>query len=91
MPCATPEMAARLRGALGPWAVSGAAVEIGARAYADREWLMQSAARLEKDGARLDVVLRDAGFEILGGTPLFRLARHAEAREIFARLGAAAF
>ena len=82
------EMAARLRSALGPWAVSGAAVEIGARAYADREWLMQSAARLEIFSARLDALLRDAGLEILGGTPLFRLARHAEAATLFHRLGA---
>jgi cobalamin biosynthetic protein CobC len=83
-----PEMAARLRGALGPWAVSGAAVEIGARAYADRQWLMQSAARLEVSAARLDALLRDAGLEILGGTPLFRLARHAQAATLFHRLGA---
>jgi len=83
-----PEMAARLRGALGPWAVSGAAVEIGARAYADREWLIQSAARLDIFSARLDLLLRDAGLEILGGTPLFRLARHAQAATLFHRLGA---
>ena len=30
--------------------------------------------------------LRDAGFEILGGTPLFRLARHRQAADIFERL-----
>jgi len=83
-----PKMAARLRGALGPWAVSGAAVEIGARAYADREWLTQSAARLDIFSARLDALLRKAGLEILGGTPLFRLARHAQAATLFLRLGA---
>jgi cobalamin biosynthetic protein CobC len=82
------DMAARLRGALGPWAVSGAAVEIGARAYADREWMIQSAARLEIFSARLDALLRDAGLEILGGTPLFRLARHVQAATLFQRLGA---
>ncbi len=80
---------ARLRGNLGPWAVSGAAVEIGARAYGDARWLASSAARLEKDGARLDAILHRFGFENLGGTPLFRLARHALGWEIFERLGAA--
>jgi cobalamin biosynthetic protein CobC len=70
-----PAEAQRLRAALGPWAVSGAAVEIGVRAYGDRDWLAQSAARLGRDGARLDALLRAAGFEILGGTPLSRLAR----------------
>jgi cobalamin biosynthetic protein CobC len=81
-----PAEARKLRAALGPWAVSGAAVEIGVRAYQDRDWLAQSAARLERDGARLDALLRDAGFEILGGTPLFRLARREGAAEIFERL-----
>ncbi len=85
---AGPDDVALLRAALGPWAVSGAAVEIGQRAYADRAWLAQSAARLERDGERLDALLRDSGFEIIGGTPLFRLARHEQAQEIFRRLGA---
>lgn len=75
-----------LRAALGPWAVSGAAVEIGLHAYRDEEWLDRAAAALEKDGARLDALLRAAGFEIIGGAPLFRLARHDEAQKIFRRL-----
>lgn len=81
-----PALAAKLREQFGPWAVSGAAVEIGRRAYADADWRAQSAARLERDAARLDALLRGAGFEILGGTSLFRLARHAEAGKIFTRL-----
>ncbi len=82
-----PELTARMRGALGPWAVSGAAVEIGMRAYADDEWLIRCAARLQSDCARLDALLLRAGFELLGGAPLFRLARHARANDIFRRLG----
>jgi cobalamin biosynthesis protein CobC len=81
-----PPLAANMREQLGPWAVSGAAVEIGRRAYADADWLRQSAARLERDAARLDALLRGAGFDIIGGTPLFRLARHESAGEIFTRL-----
>ena len=83
-----PAMTARLREKLGPWAVSGAAVEIGARAYADDDWLNQSAARLHKDCDRLDALLQRSGFDLVGGTPLFRLACHAQAGEIFQRLGA---
>jgi cobalamin biosynthetic protein CobC len=75
-----------IRAALGPWAVSGEAIEIGIEAYRDSAWLAQSAARLDQDRARLDGLLRGAGFELLGGTPLFRLARHERARDIFARL-----
>ena len=78
---------ALLRQKLGPWAVSGAAVEIGLRAYADDDWLARSAARLHKDGARLDALLLRSGFALLGGAPLFRLARHARADAIFRRLG----
>jgi cobalamin biosynthetic protein CobC len=81
-------IAVALRGKLGPWAVSGVAVEIGVKAYADAAWRAQSAARLEKSCARLDALLRRADFDIIGGTPLFRLARHARAGEIFERLGA---
>jgi cobalamin biosynthesis protein CobC len=79
-------VAKKLRAALGPWSVSGAAVEIGVKAYGDEEWLAQNAAWLARNGARLDALLREAGFETLGGAPLFRLARHPEAGRIFARL-----
>jgi cobalamin biosynthesis protein CobC len=75
-----------LRGALGPWAVSGAAVEIGIQAYRDEAWLKQGAALLTHNCGRLDALLRDAGFEIAGGAPLFRLASHERAAEIFTRL-----
>lgn len=75
-----------LRDALGPWAVSGAAVEIGMEAYRDHAWLNQTAARLTRDCTRLDALLAAAGFEIVGGTPLFRLARHERAQQIFWRL-----
>jgi cobalamin biosynthetic protein CobC len=84
-----PGLAKAMRANLGPWAVSGAAVEIGRKAYADGVWLAESAARLERDGARLDAILARAGFENLGATPLFRLARHDRAQTMFERLGAA--
>jgi cobalamin biosynthetic protein CobC len=66
--------------------VSGVAVEIGTEAYRDRAWLAQSAARLAQDCARLDALLDAAGFEVVGGTPLFRLARRERAEKIFRRL-----
>ena len=73
--------AARLREELGPWAVSGPALSIGAAALADDAWLQATAARLADDGRKLDALLASAGFIILGGTPLFRLASHPEARK----------
>jgi cobalamin biosynthetic protein CobC len=81
------DLANRLRQELGPWAVSGPALEIGRRALADGAWLDAARDRLLKDSARLDGLLRQAGFEIVGGTALFRLARHAEAAVFVQRLG----
>ena len=77
---ATP-LAQRLREELGPWAVSGPALSIGATALADDAWLQQTAARLADDVRTLDGLLVSAGFTILGGAPLFRLASHPKAHE----------
>ena len=76
-----------LRQMLGPWAVSGPALEIGRRALEDSAWLQASARRLDADSRRLDALLVGAGFEIEGGTSLFRLARHRDASGMAARLG----
>ena len=84
---ASPELAGRIRLGLGPWAVSGAAIEIGGRALADTAWRARTIARLAKDAARLDAILERAGFEIIGGTALFRLARHSRAHAWFEHLG----
>lgn len=81
-------LADQLRQSFGPWPVSGPAIEIGARALADADWLRDAQVRLNGDCARLDAVLRAAGFAIAGGTLLFRLARHKNAPEKFNRLAA---
>lgn len=74
-------LAQRLREELGPWAVSGPALAIGAAALTDDAWLRDTAARLAGDAHKLDALLVSAGFTVLGGTPLFRLARHPEAQK----------
>jgi cobalamin biosynthetic protein CobC len=86
---ASPALAAVIRRAVGPWAVSGAAIEIGRRAYADLPWRSAAVARLTQDAARLDTLLREAGLAVLGGTPLFRLATSPDAGAWFERLGQA--
>jgi len=80
------EVAQRLRAALGPWAVSGPAIAIGCAALADEAWLAEARARLAADAARLDRLLIERGWAIIGGTKLFRLAEHPEARAVFERL-----
>lgn len=77
----------RLRQLLGPWAVSGPALEVGRRALEDSAWLQASARRLEADGRRLDALLAHAGFAIEGGTALFRLARHRDVSGMVSKLG----
>lgn len=72
-------MAERLREELGPWAVSGPALEIGRTALGDEKWLGMAAVRLQAVARRLDDLLRATGFKPMGGTKLFRLASHARA------------
>lgn len=75
-------LAARLREELGPWAVPGPAIEIGRRALSDDIWLRQATQRVETDSKRLAALLVRSGFTVLGGTSLFRLARHPDAPRI---------
>ncbi|MGD9657233.1 MAG: threonine-phosphate decarboxylase CobD [Methylocystis sp.] len=78
--------AAKLRAALGPWAVSGPALFIGACALADGAWRASAVQAAARDAARLDALLTQAGFQIAGGAALFRLAAHPQAARWFARL-----
>lgn len=74
---------------LGPWAVSGPALEIGRRALADTDWIVRTRARLADMRLRLDGVLSEAGLSLVGGTDLFRLVETAGARDLAHRLGRA--
>lgn len=62
----------RLQALAGPWPVSGPAIEIACAAYADHAWQADTIARLTRDAARLDDLARAAGWQIVGGTTLFR-------------------
>ena len=84
---APPWLAPLIRDEVGPWAVSGPALEIGRLALEDDAWLHGAADRLLTDGETLGLLLAAAGFEILGRTPLFRLASHPEAGRIADQLG----
>ena len=79
-------LALRLREALGSWAVSGPALTLGRQALADMAWFTRTRARLAADVAWLDVGLIEAGFDVCGGTLLFRLARRADADRAFSAL-----
>jgi cobalamin biosynthetic protein CobC len=85
---AEPSLAARLRGALGPWAVSGPALAAGLQALPDAAWRAATVARLDRDTGRLDEMVRRVGMTLVGGTRLFRLYR-GDAEAVFQRLGRA--
>jgi cobalamin biosynthetic protein CobC len=86
---ASPDIGVHLRDALGPWAVSGPAIQIGRKALADSAWLADTVHRLNQDATRLDELLVRSGFTPAGGTPLFRFAEHRDAGQWFERLARA--
>ena len=67
-----PTMAARFRDKIGPWPVSGMAIEVAGRALADTAWAQQTSVQLHRDAKRLDLLAKNAGWDLVGGTPLFR-------------------
>jgi cobalamin biosynthetic protein CobC len=86
---AVPPLAERLRAALGPWAVSGPALAVGASALADDAWIAGTRRRLDKAVVKLDRILSAAGLTIVGGTSLFRLVQTPSASALFDHLGRA--
>jgi cobalamin biosynthetic protein CobC len=77
---------AELRTVFGDWPVSASAIAVGRAAYPDAVWRDRTAASLIRKAARLDQLLFRAGFQIVGGTSLFRLAAADDASRRFALL-----
>ncbi len=80
-------IAGRLDAQLGPWAVSGLAVEIGLQGLRDAAWQSAMRERLEVESQRLADLIQRSKPSASGGTTLFRFMRHPEARRIFDTLG----
>ena len=70
----------------GPWPVCGPALEIGATALADIVWATTSTARLMNEINLMDLSARQAGWEVVGGTCLFRLYATPDAAKAQAKL-----
>lgn len=81
-----PDIIRRVSEALGPWPCSGPAIHIASRALEDRVWIDRMREQLKRRANDLDDVLQRAGFEIAGGTSLFRLARRRDAVQTHAVL-----
>ena len=85
------DLAARIRSELGLWSISGPTLAIGATALADTAWLQAQRTALRTAARDLDGLLIRSGFGIVGGTLLFRLARHEKAPEFFEMLAGLEF
>ena len=84
---ASPELATGLDARLGPWAVSGPALEIGLRGLADKDWQETMRIRLSEAAKRLDALLMRRDIPVVGGVSLFRYVRLREAPALFDTLG----
>lgn len=76
----------RLRQALGPWVVSGVAMEVATRALRDDIWISQTRRTLNLASERLETLLLKFGFNIIGATSLFCLAQLDSADSLFHHL-----
>jgi len=86
---ARPDLADAVRRGVGPWAVSGPALAIGAVALADRAWIADMRQRLVAETSALDAHLQRMDLSVSGGTPLFRLVTHDRAQDYHRAFGRA--
>jgi cobalamin biosynthetic protein CobC len=84
-----PRLMGLIRSVIGDWPVSVDALVAGLAAYADREWAERTRVQLARSARRLDGLLSRHGFEVVGGTSLYRLVRADDAPVRFERLAAA--
>lgn len=83
------QIAARLAAMLGPWAVSGPALEIGILALRDHVWQKRMRVHLHEQSLQLDALLARHDMVVEGGTSLYRFVPNVPARLIFEKLGKA--
>ncbi|MEM9751585.1 MAG: threonine-phosphate decarboxylase CobD [Pseudomonadota bacterium] len=74
---------------LGVWPISGAALEIGARAYRDTAWHARIRDKLGDAAIRLDETLKAGHLVVVGGTSLYRFVEAPNAHSVFERLAQA--
>lgn len=79
----------RMQALLGPWSVSGPALEAGLQALADEDWRARTTSLLQAAAGRMDRLLDASGLIPCGGTRLFRLAEAPDADALRHRLGRA--
>jgi cobalamin biosynthetic protein CobC len=71
-----------LRSSLGPWAVSGPALFVGAKAMGDKVWIDETRLALEARRKQIETMLGHHGFAIEGTTDLFVTASRADSSHV---------
>jgi len=80
------DLATKLQSRLGPWSVSGPALEIGTRAMRDEDWIAKKREALAGNADAQAKMLRETGFEIGGINPLFIYVKYKNAQAMFEHL-----
>ncbi|MEH6526301.1 MAG: threonine-phosphate decarboxylase CobD [Sneathiella sp.] len=75
-----------LQQSLGPWIVSGVAMEVATKALKDSNWISQTRYRLKKSSERLSSLLSENGLDVVGKTSLFCLAQTDSSDTLFRHL-----
>ena len=83
----TSAFAGKMRDRLGPWPIGGGVLEIGTRALSDSVWISENLGRLSQAGNELEILLSDAGLDVIGGTDLFKLVKTVRAPKLYEVLG----
>ena len=71
-----------LRQKLGPWPVSGLALQVGTQALGDHAWAVETRQRLTEDAIYLDETMAKIGATPMGDCPLFRTYEVKSANEL---------
>lgn len=86
---APPDIVRAMAARLGPWAVAGSALAVGAAALSDTGWQAATRRRLADAMDRSLSLYRKAGIEIVGHTDLYALLREPKGRGLFHGMGRA--
>ncbi|SMO32613.1 threonine-phosphate decarboxylase CobD [Paracoccus laeviglucosivorans] len=84
-----PALLAHMAERAGPWSVSGPALEIGTQALSDDAWAEAAVTWLAEAALHLDQIAGAAGWQLTGGTHLFRLYDTPDAKAAQAQLARA--
>jgi len=85
----TPAVIEPLSTLLGPWAVGGPALEIGATALSDTKWAAKTRKALHSQAKALDAVLKATSLSPIGHVPLFRMVMVRDAHALHTTLARA--